>query len=219
MKAWRLAAVLSCAVLAGCGGLLRSDTPAPLAYQLRAGGGSALSPTVAIDLAVLRPLARPGLDSDAIAVWLPDRRFDAYAASRWSAPLPDLVQSLLLDDFRAREAFERVLTDRGQFRGRYWLQTEIRDFQAEYAREGAAPRVRVTLRGEIGRVAERRALGSIVGRGEVQAASNRLRDVTAAFEQAYAQAAVTLTAGVHAAVLAAERTSAPAPTPESTKAP
>lgn len=199
-----LATACACLALAGCGGLFKSTQSAPVVYLIRATPGAALAPAVPGALVVLRPFARPGLESDRIAVTLPDRRLDTYAASRWSAPLPDLVQSLLLDDLRARGGFGDVLYDRGEFAGRYVLQTEIRDFQAEYAAPGTAPTVRVTLRGALGRPGERRPLGTVTASGTVAAASDRLRDVVAAFESACAQATATLGAEIHAAALAAD---------------
>lgn len=190
-------------LLAACGGLLETKEVAQTVYELRATSAPALAPAVAGEIVVLRPLARPGLDTDRIVVTLPDRRLDGYRGSHWSAPAPDLVQSLLLDGLRARGAWQTVLPDRGEFRGRYALQTEIRDFQAEYAEEGAAPTVRVTLRGDLGRAPERAPIVSAVGTGEARAASNRMRDVAAAFESAYANAANQVIDAVHAGALAA----------------
>ena len=202
------ALALVLAPLAGCvGGLLQSEQADPLAYELRATPAPALSPTIPEGLTVLRPLARPGLDGDRIAVWLPDRRLDAYAGARWSAPAPDMVQSLLLDGFRERGGWQRVLPDRSQVRGRYWLQTELRDFQAEYADAGGPPVVRVTLRGDLGRAGDRSVIGSVEARAEVRAAADRLGAVTAAFEAAFGEAAAELGTRIHALALAAESSS------------
>lgn len=195
-------------LLAGCGSLLESEAAPDVVYQLRATEAAALSPTIGSELVVMRPLARPGLDTDRIVVTLPDRQLDAYRGSRWSARTPDLVQSLLLDDLRARGAWRTVLPDRGEFRGPWVLQAEIRDFQAEYATAGAAPVVRVTLRGELGRAPARQPVASAVGVGEARASSDRMRDVVAAFEAAYAQAATKLVDALHPAALAAEAAAA-----------
>lgn len=207
-----LAVVALAAVVSGCtSGLFKSEQAASVVYQLRPAAGDALQPAVDADLAVLRPFTRPGLESDRIVVALPDRRLDAYTGSRWSAPLPDMVQSLLLDEFRARNGWKNVLLDRGEFRGRYVLQTEIRDFQAEYVAVGQAPVVRVTLRGELGRAPTRTPVATLVGTGEVRAAADRMSEVIAAFEQAYAQAAAQVAAGAHAAALGAEKMTIPTP--------
>jgi cholesterol transport system auxiliary component len=207
-SAFRMAAFALASLLAGCGSLRESAAPADVVYQLRAVDAPALSAPIPGELVVLRPLSRPGLDTDRIVVVLPDRQLDAYRGSRWSARAPDLVQSLLLDGLRARNAWRTVLPDRGEFRGRWVLQTEIRDFQAEYAAPGAAPTVRVTLRGELGRSPARQPVVSAVGAGEARAASDRMRDVAAAFEAAFAQAATKLVDELHAGALAAEAAAA-----------
>jgi cholesterol transport system auxiliary component len=195
-------------LLAGCGSLLESEAAPEVVYQLRTTESPPLSPTIGSELAVLRPLSRPGLDTDRIVVTLPDRQLDAYRGSLWSARAPDMVQSLLLDDLRARGGWRTVLPDRGEFRGRWVLQTEIRDFQAEYATTGAAPVVRVTLRGELGRAPSRQPVASAVGAGEARATTDRMRDVAAAFEAAYAQAARQLVDALHSGALAAEAAAA-----------
>jgi cholesterol transport system auxiliary component len=205
-----LATLALAPLLAGCGSLLGGGTPADVVYQLRAAEGAPLSPPVPGELVVQRPLARPGLDTDRIVVTLPDRKLDAYRGSRWSASVPDLVQSLLLDGLRARGAWRTVLPDRGEFRGQWVLQTEIRDFQADYATTGGAPVVRVTLRGELGRAPARQPVASVVGTGEARASSDRMRDVVAAFEAAYAQAATQLVDALHARALDVEAAAAAA---------
>jgi cholesterol transport system auxiliary component len=204
----RVAPLLLLPWLAACGSLLDSDAPPDTVYELRTTNApksaAALAPQVPGEIVVLRPLVRPGLETDRIVVALPDHRLDSYRGSRWSASLPDLVQSLLLDDLRARGAWQTVLPDRGEFRGRWMLQTEIRDFQAEYATPGTAPLVRVTLRGELGRAPSRGPVGSAIGAAEVRAASDRMRDVAAAFAAAYAEAADRLLAEAHARAVEVE---------------
>ena len=197
-----LAGLCGAGLLAGCGGLFQSHQSAPQVYELRPPAGAALAPRVAATLVLARPSARPGLDSERIAVRLPDRRLDAFAGSRFSAPVTVLVQSLLIEELRARGGFEAVVAERGAFDGRYLLQTEVREFAAVYPSEGAAPLVRVALHAELGRATDRRLLATLDGQGEKAAAGNRLRDVLAAFEAAYAEAADVLVAGVHAAALA-----------------
>ena len=214
-----LAGLGGASLLAGCGGsLLQSHQVAPQVYELRPPAGAPLAPRVAATLVIARPAARPGLDTERIAVLRPDRRLDAFAGSRWSAPVPVLVQSLLIEGLRARGAFEAVITERGAFSGRYLLQAEVREFAAVYASDGAAPLVRVELHAELGRVADGRLLATLDGRGEQPAAGNRLRDVLVAFEAAYAEAADALAAGTHAAALA-DATAATAATPPAASTP
>jgi cholesterol transport system auxiliary component len=206
MKASNMVVLAASAVaLAACGGLFRSHEAPPATYELRAAAVEPAPGRVPATLLVARPRARPGLDTDRIAVTLPDRRLDAYAGSRWSAALPLLVEALLVDSLRSSGGWQAVLPERSQFGGRYLLQTEIREFEADYAGHSGAPTVRVQLRGELGLVGERRLVASGEGGAAIVAAADRQREVVAAFAAAYAQAAAQLVAAVNAGALAAER--------------
>ena len=59
--------------------------------------------------------AGPGLDSERIALLRSDQRFDFYAASRWAAPAPDLIESVMVDALRATGAFSAVFDDAAPF--------------------------------------------------------------------------------------------------------
>lgn len=205
--------LFACAApIAGCGGgLFQSHEVAPLVYQLRAPSVAAAPVRIAATLVVARPRASTGLDTDRIVVTLPDRRVDVLAGSRWSAPLPHLVESLLLDGLRASGGWQAVVSERSEFTGRYLLQTEIREFAADYATGRGPPTVRVTLRGEFGSRTGQRFGADVDGRAEVVALGERQRDVVAAFEKAYGLAAADLIAAVDAAALEAERSSGARP--------
>jgi cholesterol transport system auxiliary component len=205
MKIKALAPALAgAALLAGCGGVFQSHERAALVYELRAGAVEPAAVQVAATLVVAPPRVRPGLDTDRIAVTLGDRRLDAYAGARWSAPLGRLVEDLLLEGLRASGGWQAVLPERDAFAGRYLLETEIVEFEADYG-AGAVPTVRVSLAGELGLGRERRLIASVAGSAAVPAAADRQREVTAAFESAYRQAAAQLIAATQAAALAAER--------------
>lgn len=188
--------------LGACAGMFRSQSAAPEVYALRAGPAVVTPHAVEATLVVARPVARPGLDGDRIAVTLPDRRLDAYAGGRWSAPLPRLVEGLLVDGLRGAAAFRAVVTERSAFGGRYLLQVEITEFAADYAAVGATPVARVTLRGELGIGTERRLIASVTGSAAMPAKADRQRDVAAAFESAYAAAAAQLIEAVDEAAFA-----------------
>src|SRR6186713_2742124 len=104
---------LTTLLLGGCGGLLETTIPAPQAYVLRLAPRAAAPPSGTLYGTVMlqRPEAGPGLDSDRIALLRSDNRFDFYAASRWAAPAPDLIESLILDALRANGSFAAVFDD------------------------------------------------------------------------------------------------------------
>lgn len=203
--------VVALASLAGCSGGLRSDAPAVQTYYLRVAsampapssapaqgsggsGGSAAAPgsggsasaraTSAGSLQVIRPQFAPGLASDAIVVVQPDRRLDTFAASRWPAPLPDVVESLVMETLRSRSEFATVVDSRSAFPADWLLQVRIRRFEAEYASAGGVPRAVVALDCTLGRRSDREIVASFTAEGAAQAADNRLGAVVAALEQA-----------------------------------
>jgi cholesterol transport system auxiliary component len=197
------------AALAGCASLFHSDQPAVTAYALKAPSAPALGPRLNVSLAVAHPLAAPGLASDRIALTMPDGRFDAYAGVRWAAPLPDVVESLLVETLRARGGFAAVLAEGSDFGARYLLQAEVREFTAVYAAPGRPPVVHIALVGELVRSRNRELIQSFSASAEAEARADQQRAVVAAFATAVGSALTALTDAAHAACIAAEAASAP----------
>jgi ABC-type uncharacterized transport system auxiliary subunit len=167
------------------GSFFKSSAPPTSTYLLSV-KAEAQPGAVAIpaDLTVLMPRVRTGLGSDRIAALYPDRRLDYFAAARWSGPLDEVVQDLALQAFHGR--FRNVGTDTSAFRGGYWLELEIVDFQAEYAGSTpyAGPTVHVHLHARVGNGIDRRVLGEFDADVRQAAAENRLAAVVAAYEAA-----------------------------------
>lgn len=195
---------------AGCAsGAFNSERPVSQLYQISAAEpGTPAAQVLPVDLAVARPLPRPGLDTERIAVRYADRRFDYYAAARWGAEAADVVQDLLIDSMRASGGLRTVHGHLSSFSSQYVLETELRDFQAEYAREGDLPTVRVTLVCTVGRVRDRAALATFTSSAAVRADDNSQRAVVAAFENAYREVGAKVVTETLAALA-----SAPAPQP------
>jgi len=191
----RILAILSTSfALTACSGVFESKLDAPQAYVLRlppatapaaaANGGSVL---------LQRPQAGPGLDSDRIALLRSDHRFDFYAASRWAAPVPDLIESVMLDALRATGAFSAVFDDSAPYAPVYNLRCGLRRFESDYTSErggagGRAPTVHVALDCTLGRRRDRQLLASFTAQGSSVAGEDRLSAVVAAFEAATATA-------------------------------
>jgi len=200
MNVQRTVAALAAAfALGGCAGTFRSHEPSPGIYRLHASPVATVATPLEATLVIAEPAARHELDTDRIVVTLRDRRLDAYAGARWSAPLPKLVERLLVDGFRSSGAFHAVVTERSAFGGRYLLQLEIDEFAADYGAPGGPPVARVALHGEVGVSGERRLIGVVSGSAAVPASADRQREVIAAFEAAYADAAQQIIAAVNAA--------------------
>ena len=180
----RLAALAATAALAGCGGGLHSDAPAVQAYVLRAAPPAVAPAADALaSLRLMRPYASPGLDTDRIMLLESDRRLSYYAASRWAAALPDVVESLAVDTLRASGAWSAVEDSHSSFVADYYLQITIRRFEADYT-EQPAPVVHVSLSCMLGRRADRELIAAFPAEASASAAANHLSSVVAAFQQA-----------------------------------
>ena len=198
--------LLCVSLLAGCGGFFESSIPAQQAYVLRLPPRPAQTEVtkVAGTLRVQRPVSGPGLDSDRIVLLRSDRRFDVYSATRWAAPAPDLVASVLVDQLRGASLFSSVLDDTAPYAPRYNLRCGLNRFEADYTVGGGAPTVEVVLDCTFGRYRDRTLLANFTARGSATASENRVGAVIVAFETATAKAVAELERNVTDA-LAAEK--------------
>ena len=150
-------------------------------------GATSGAASSAVTLQVLRPLVAPGLDTDRIALTRVAQRMDYYAASRWPAPLPDLLQTLAIDSLRAAGKYRSVQSDAAAFAADEVLQIEVRRCQAEYAGDDAhagAPIVHVQLVATVGRRSDHALLASVSADSARAANENRLQSVVTAFARA-----------------------------------
>ena len=201
------AALVFVALACGCASF-HSNQPAMQVYQLDPGfaapaASAATAPpsaspapeAAAPTLQVLRPLAAPGLDTTEIALTRDGQRLDYYAASRWPAPLPELMQSLAVEALRASGKFRSVQPDSTAFSADLVLQLEVRRCQAVYSGDGP-PTVQVQLLATVGRRSERAILATVSADSAVAAADNRMQPVVAAFQSAVGAALRDLAARV-----------------------
>ena len=196
-------------LLGGCGGVFQSDIPAAQAFVLRLPPRVAVPPPATQYGSVLlqRPEAGPGLDSDRIALLRSDNRFDFYAASRWAAPAPDVIASVIIDELRSGGNFSAVFDDTSPYAPRYNLRVTLRRFEADYSSPGSgaaghAPTVHVLLDCTLGRHHDRELLASFTAQGTAVAGDDRLTAVVAAFEAASKAAMGELEQSVTAALAA-----------------
>jgi cholesterol transport system auxiliary component len=208
------------ALLGGCSGLFRSTAPPEQTYYLRApavaqpaavpGGapagalsdGAAGQPA-AVSVRVIHPVTAPGLDSPRIMLVQADHRMNFYAGSRWPAALPDMVGALTVETLRGSGDWASVEDAASPFPSDYLLQITVRRFNADYTGGGAAPVVYVTLDCAIGRREGRELVSTFTAAASATAATNRLSEVIAAFEQAASAALSSLSQQAAQAVRAA----------------
>jgi ABC-type uncharacterized transport system auxiliary subunit len=195
-------AFLACMPLCGCtGALLKSKTAAPVAYMLSVRSDPGSSPTgaepaarlaapatgvpaIPVDLSILKPLMRPGLESDRIAARYPDRRLEFYAGAKWSGPLDEVLQDLAVQLFHQRGRLRSVSSESTRFVSGYWLEIEVEDFQSEYSTPGEPPVIKVHLLARLGRAADRADIGSFEASASQAAAADRLEPIVDAYERA-----------------------------------
>jgi cholesterol transport system auxiliary component len=201
----RLAALCAAGLLAGCAGsLFKTAIAPPTLYLLSAQPAEqgATAAALPVDLAILKPRVRAGLDTDRIAALYPDRHLDYFADARWSGPLDEVVQDLAMQVFHSRAGMRTIGGDSSAFSSLYWLEITVVDFEAEYASAAAAPVVHVHLQARVGSAADRRVLANFDAEVRQAATDNRLRAIVQAYNQAANEAVAELAARTSAALAA-----------------
>jgi cholesterol transport system auxiliary component len=176
----------------GCGSLLETKLPESTSYVLApAPASSAGVARSDADLSIGRPDLAPGLDTERIAV-LKGRQLDYYRGAQWGGRTVEVIQTLLVDSFQDQQLFRSVTAEQSRVSSEYVLDVSVRDFQAEYASEGAAPTAHVTIFGRLIRVVDRQLVDTFSATAQSRATDNRLGAVSAAFETAAHQVVLEL---------------------------
>jgi cholesterol transport system auxiliary component len=169
---------------AGCGSLLETKLPENTSYVLAPAPASSTGVArSAADLSIGRPDLAPGLDTERIAV-LKGRQLDYYRGAQWGGRTVEVIQTLLVDSFEDQQLFRSVTAEQSRVASEYVLDVSVRDFQAEYASDGAAPTAHVTIFGRLIRVVDRELVDTFSATAQSRASDNRMAPVAAAFEVA-----------------------------------
>ena len=174
------AAVLA---LGGCGSLLGPSGPPAQIYRLDpVFPAPSPGPPVSWQLAVARPLSSQTLDTERIAL-VRGAAMDYFADAQWNDSVPRLVQALLVDAFERSGRILAVARESEGVRADYMIETEIRDFDAQYATENGAPTVVVDIMARL-----LGAHGAVIASRNVRlsqpAGANSVANVVTAFDQA-----------------------------------
>jgi cholesterol transport system auxiliary component len=141
-------------------------------------------PPVQWQLIVERPVASAGLNSQRIALQRTPVTLDYFARANWTDTAPQLVQTLLIESFENTGKIRAVTRESTQLRPDYVLQTELREFQAEYDSPTQPPLVRVRLNGKMIRMPDRVIVGSQTIERAVRADKPDMQNVVLAFDEA-----------------------------------
>ena len=174
------------AALGGCSVIPKVNDPIPL-YTLSAVSAYEQSlPEVAWQLVVGTPVASADLNSTRIALTRAPGVVEYFAKGAWADYAPILLQDKLIESFEASNAILSVGRDAVGLRPDYVLQSDLRDFQAEYS--GETPTAHLRLAAKLVRMPDRRIVANILTEQKVAAAGNSLPQIVDAFDRAAGQA-------------------------------
>ncbi len=179
----RACLVLAGASLAACS-LPGGGEPAQLYVLTPKSTFDPALPQVDWQLVVERPVASAGLNTQRIALQRSAVTLDYFARSNWTDNAPQLVQTLLIESFENTGKIRAVGRESTQLRPDYVVQSELREFQAEYEAPTRPPTVRVRLNAKLIRVPERAIVGSHTVERTVTAEKGDLESVVLAFDEA-----------------------------------
>jgi cholesterol transport system auxiliary component len=179
--------------LAGCGSLIGPSNPPPQIYRLAPASPAAPGGAqIGWQLTIGRPGASQTLDSERIALSR-GAMMDYFADAQWNDNVPRLLQSSAVEAFERSGRIAAVGPESAGLRADYLLETDIRDFEAQYDSTNGAPLVVVDI---AARLVDPR--GKVITTREVRqtapAGQNSVAGVVAAFDQATAAALADLVA-------------------------
>ena len=188
--------VLSTAALAGCDLVPDVNKPVTL-YTLKPKLNLAQQPAkVGWQLVVAEPAAERDIDTTRIALTRTANVIEYFADGNWSDTAPSLVQAKMIEAFESTKAIVAVGRDTAGLRPDYILQSDLRDFQAEYPSPGAAPLAHVRLIAKLVQMPDRRITRTVSGEASVPAAARDMAAIVVAFEQALGQVLSQIVAGI-----------------------
>ncbi len=175
---------LPAGVISACGVL---PTPQPPSQLYRLSPKSTFDeniPNVALQLGVEPPLAPAGLNSSQIAVMRGELTMDYFARAKWVDTAPAMVYRLLVESFENSGKIVGVGRSGVGLRSDYELQTELREFQAEYLEDGAIPKIRVRMNCKLVKIPQRIIVASHSFESLRPAPDNRMESIIKSFDLA-----------------------------------
>ena len=179
-----LFAMLLCSLLPGCISLINEPEPI-VVYSLRAKTPDAPAgqAPVAWSLTVIRPYSAGILDSNRIAVRPEAQILQVYQGAHWSDPLPDLVQSVLVERFEDSGLIASVSRQNSGVPAEVALLIDIRQFESVYAPGAKLPDAVIRLHAKVLEYPSNRVIAVRTFDARVRPASKEIPDVVQAFEQ------------------------------------
>jgi cholesterol transport system auxiliary component len=186
--------LLSAAGLAGCGIVPDVNRPLTL-YTVKPKLNLAQQPAkVGWQLVVSEPAAERDINTTRIALTRTANVIEYFADGNWSDTAPKMVQAKMIEAFESTNAIVAVGRDAAGLRADYILQSDLRDFQADYA--GGAATAHVRLIAKLVQMPDRRITRTISAEASAPAAGKDLAAIVVAFEQALGQVLSKIVTGI-----------------------
>jgi cholesterol transport system auxiliary component len=185
--------LLSAAGLAGCG--LVPDVNQPLTlYSVKPKLALAQPPAkVSWQLVVAEPAAERDIDTTRIALSRKPNVIEYFADGNWSDTAPKMVQAKLIEAFESTNAIVAVGRDAAGLRADYILQSDLRDFQADYT--GGTVQAHVRMIAKLVQMPDRRITRTVSAEALAPAGGKDLAAIVVAFEQALGEVMSKIVAG------------------------
>ena len=177
-------AALPLAAVSACGVI---PTPQPPSQLYRLSPKSTFEgdiPNVRLQLGIEPPLAPAGLNSSQIAVMRGELTMDYFARAKWIDTAPSMIYRLLVESFENSEKIVGVGRSGVGLRSDYELQTELREFQAEYLDGAAIPKIRVRINCKLVKIPQRIIVASHSFETMREAPDNRMDNIVKSFDLA-----------------------------------
>lgn len=156
-------------------------------------------PKVTWQLVIAEPVAERDVNTTRIALTRAPNSIEYFAKGNWTDTAPSLVQAKLIEAFEATNSIVAIGRDSSGLKPDYILQSDLRDFQAEFSGATAAsmgaPNVHVRLIAKLVQMPERRITRTVSAEQSVAAAANTVPAVVIAFEQALSAVLKTIVQG------------------------
>lgn len=176
--------MLPVAAVSACGVF---PTPQPPSQLYRLSPKSTFDdniPKVALQLGIEPPIAPAGLNSSQIAVMRGELTMDYFARAKWIDTAPAMVYRLIVESFENSGKIVGVGRSGVGLRSDYELQTELREFQAEYLDGGAVPKIRVRMNCKLVKIPQRIIVASQSFESIRESPDNRMENIIKTFDLA-----------------------------------
>jgi cholesterol transport system auxiliary component len=170
-------------LLGACAVLSAGEDPPNLYTLTPKSTFDASLPQVSWQVVVEPPTAAAYLNTTRIALAMSPTSADYYAKSAWTDRAPLMVQTLIVESFENSRRIIGVGRDSLSVRPTYVLQSELREFQAEYFR-GKPPLAHVRVVARLVRQSDRHIVASRGFERCVRARDDQVPAVVQAFDEA-----------------------------------